>query len=748
MTDLAPQNKERILHILHVDDDTDTLEITKRILEIEGNFEIDQAHNVDEALRKIEEQSYDAVISDYEMPQINGLQFLIKLREQMNEIPFVLFTGKGREEVIVKALNSGADSFINKNGSPEIVYCELADTLKKTVERKSSKKSLADSEKEKITAEQTRKILDGIGDLLFIMDKNWVITKVNKSFCETLKKKPEELIGLHCYEIVHGTDCPWLGCPAVKTFETKKSITKEVIDTTLDLSLLVTTSPILDKEGEVAEIIHIAKDISEIKLAKMELNISANLFYAASDSILVHDLNGRIVYFNEAAYKTRGYTVDEFQGLSIQDLEVPGHQGFFGSRMKDLIEKGEVTFEEMNLRKDNTMLPVEIHAQIIESDGRKIVLSVIRDISERKVAEEKLSESQEKYEASFESSMEALMLLDEKSFIDCNTATLRLFGCKSVDEFTKYHPADLSPPFQPDGSSSLESAIKHIQKALWVGKESYFWVHKRTDGTIFPADVLLSRIQLKNKNILQASIRDITEKKITEQKLKEESDRIKIMNEKLRVVGGLTRHDVQNKLSVVTGYAYLLKKKHANEQDIVDALSKMEQTTKDIGKIFNFAKMYEQLGVEELTYIDVENKLNEAMMLFSEPLPRIMNECRGLSVLADSFIRQLFYNLIDNSIKYGQKTTTIRVHYENADSGMLQLIYIDDGVGISAENKISLFKEGFSTGGSTGFGLFLIRKMMDIYGWEIQEVGETGKGVKFIISIPKFNKNGKENFKL
>ncbi len=240
---------------------------------------------------------------------------------------------------------------------------------------------------------------------------------------------------------------------------------------------------------------------------------------------------------------------------------------------------------------------------------------------------------------------------------------------------------------------------------------------------------------------------DITERKKNEAKLNESNRRIEMMNEKLRVVGGLTRHDVQNKLSTVTGYAYLLKKKYANEKDLIDALCKMEQATKAIVKIFEFAKMYEELGVEELTYVNVEEKINEAAALFSGPLPKIVNDCHGLSVLADSFIRQLFYNLIDNTVKYGKSITTIRVHFEKTESGMLKLIYEDDGVGVSVENKRYLFTEGFSTGGSKGFGLFFIRRMMDVYGWMIQETGKSGEGAKFIITIPKLNRAGKESCK-
>ncbi len=219
-----------------------------------------------------------------------------------------------------------------------------------------------------------------------------------------------------------------------------------------------------------------------------------------------------------------------------------------------------------------------------------------------------------------------------------------------------------------------------------------------------------------------------------------------MMNEKLHVVGSLTRHDVRNKLSTITGYSYILKKKHAGQADIVEGLDKMVQAVNSSVKIFDFAKMYEQLGVEELSLIEVKNAVYQAMELFSEPLKfKVINECNGLNLLADSFLSQMFYNLMDNTRKYGEKATTVRIRYENADDGSTKLIYEDDGVGISAENKMHLFKEGFTTGGSTGFGLFLIKKMMEVYGWTIEENGELGKGVKFQITIPNLNSNLKSN---
>jgi signal transduction histidine kinase len=192
----------------------------------------------------------------------------------------------------------------------------------------------------------------------------------------------------------------------------------------------------------------------------------------------------------------------------------------------------------------------------------------------------------------------------------------------------------------------------------------------------------------------------------------------------------------------------LLKKKHADQADIVDAIGKMEQAVRESIEIFDFAKMYEQLGAEELTPTNVGAKLIDSTKLFSGSLPTIINECWGLTVLADSFLSQLFYNLIDNSRKHGQKTTIIKVYCENTDQDSLKLIYEDDGVGVPLENKPNLFKEGFSTGNSTGYGLFLTKKMMDLYGWQIEEKGEPGKGVQFIMTIPKLNENGKRNYQI
>ena len=305
------------------------------------------------------------------------------------------------------------------------------------------------------------------------------------------------------------------------------------------------------------------------------------------------------------------------------------------------------------------------------------------------------------------------------------------------------------------GDTSTDDADE-ITKRLIAGESwSTEVLSKNRDGSVVP--IILNRTPIYNQfgEFLGAASTstDITLQKTTEAdltysltSLSRSLDKIQELNEKLRVIGGLTRHDVRNKLSAVNGYAYLLKKKYKNQCDIADGLSKIEQSVKEIVKIFDFAKMYEQIGAEELTYVNVGEKIDEARALFSGPIPTLANECHGLTVLADSFLRQMFYNFIDNTRKYGKTTKNIRVYFEEESQNQLKLIYEDDGVGISSENKKHLFKEGFSSGGSTGFGLFLINKMMEVYGWTIEETGEIGKGARFQITTPKFSPNKKENY--
>jgi PAS domain S-box-containing protein len=135
---------------------------------------------------------------------------------------------------------------------------------------------------------------------------------------------------------------------------------------------------------------------------------------------------------------------------------------------------------------------------------------------------EALRRSETKFHTLFDSTRDAVMLLDTKGFFDCNPAALKMFGCANREEFCSKHPVDVSPLMQPDGTDSLTRANQGIATALKKGTDHFEWMHKRVDtGETFPAEVLLSAMELDGKPVLQAVVRDITERKQMEEKLRQ-----------------------------------------------------------------------------------------------------------------------------------------------------------------------------------------------------------------------------------
>ncbi len=141
-------------------------------------------------------------------------------------------------------------------------------------------------------------------------------------------------------------------------------------------------------------------------------------------------------------------------------------------------------------------------------------------VNERRRAEELQQNMAAKYHTMFDLSSDAIMLLDGKSFFDCNPAALRMFGCTTRDDFISKHPAEFSPPTQPHGKDSMSLANQHIATAFMNGSHLFEWVHRRLDGAEFPAEVLLTAMELDGKPVLQATVRDITGRKQAEDSLR------------------------------------------------------------------------------------------------------------------------------------------------------------------------------------------------------------------------------------
>jgi PAS domain S-box-containing protein len=656
--------------------------------------------------------------------------------------------GKSVMEIALKR-KDGQPVYVILNGVklPDgklMAFCE------NITERKKAEDALVKSEA------NYRNLINGMSESVWVIDFEGNFIDINDASVEMLGYCREELLSRGIKGIDEHLNSNQVG-DLMRGVASGKRQVFETVHTAKDGKKIPVeiSSSLITYYGKQA-ILSIARNSTERKKVEQELRKSekdySSLFENMIDGFaycqMIFDEKDKPVDFvylqiNDAFEKITGLKRDIVVGKKVTEaipgikesnpelFEIYGRVALTGQK-----EKFEVFFKPLNM-----WLSISVYCP-----AKGYFAAVFENINERKKAGEVV-----KFQADLLNHVgQAIIMADNNKIVRFwNKAAEKLYGWPEEQALGRNVTELL-------GTSPEET--EKASKKLMAGESWSTEVStKNIDGSA--VTIILNRTPIFNKDgeyLGAASIAtDITLQKNTEadltfslNSLSNSLDEIHELNEKLRVVGSLTRHDVRNKLTTVTGYAYILKKKHSDQPDVVDALIKIEQAVKDSMKIFDFAKLYEQIGAEELTYVNVEEKLMEAAALFSGPIPKVINDCHGLTVLADSFLRQIFYNFIDNTRKYGKKTTAIRVYFGKADQENLELTYEDDGLGVPFENKHRLFTEGFSTGGSTGFGLFLTKRMMDVYGWTIQETGEPGKNAKFVVTIPRLNKNGKENFQI
>ncbi|MCU0630011.1 MAG: PAS domain S-box protein [Methanoregulaceae archaeon] len=401
-----------MISVLYVDDEPALLDIGKRFLEQRGLFSVDTVTSAREALRCIEGKGYDAIISDYQMPEMDGIEFLKNVRASGNTVPFIIFTGRGREEVVIQALNEGADFYLQKGGEPVSQFAELAHKIGMAVLQRKAEMSIRDHERREAD------IINFLPDATFAIDNNGVVIAWNRAMEKMTGFCSLDILGKGNYEYalpfyyerrpilidlvlkdnpLTEAKYPYITRSGKKLFS---EITIPHMNDGKGAALWFTASPLYDTQGKIVGAIESIRDITERKEAERALNESEKRFRELSDllpqAVFEADTAGNLTYANRMAFAMYGYTREDFiRGLNILDLVILSDRENARDAIYDMLEGKERTgpMEEFHaLRKNGSTFPISIYSSpVLVNERTSGIRGIIVDITERKKAEEGLA---------------------------------------------------------------------------------------------------------------------------------------------------------------------------------------------------------------------------------------------------------------------------------------------------------------------------------------------------------------------
>jgi len=402
------------IRVLYVDDEPELRDIVKAFLERSGEIQLDTVPSVTEAEKAITSDQYDAIISDYQMPVMDGLEFLKRLRSENNDIPFILFTGRGREEVVIEALNSGADFYMQKGGSPPTQFAELEHYVMRGV--KNNRTEMARRESEEYFRSLVNNSFEGI--CVHIKGK---ITETNQALCDICGYSKEEMIGKSFTDIF--------------TPETMKVMREK-------FKLSFTghyDAQVLRKDGRIVSALTTGKDIiwkgqaarlgtifditertqMEEKLRQSEKNYRT-LIETSPDIIWEVDRNGNFIYISPRVTDLLGYGQEELIGRPFSVLTTSGSTTLAKERFSSHMRAPErhVTLEVTVNHKNGDLRTIEICSGPFLDDAGNLIgfRGNARDVTKRRRAEKAEKEASALLSAILESSPDVIVFALDREY--------------------------------------------------------------------------------------------------------------------------------------------------------------------------------------------------------------------------------------------------------------------------------------------------------------------------------------------